>query len=291
MRINQIIEEAKIETALETSNLRNVGAASAGATPGADALFCQSGPGKPLMKAWNLKRSNKIFLRLLEKEGGEPTATYRVSFTFPLKRITSWVYRVENFQLRPKKIKLLEFFVLLAKLKGLLESGELIPKQLLFSLNQFRLTDNPLYVIDCVLIIYQQRRIEAAAEYAGQRAAKRKAHKLMNPALILAKDLEMFQSVDPSLGPEREPQAREGTAAQRRARKGIEDGAAILTPRPKDGGDDLNRVNDDDFMDKFVQKSRDEIAERQELEAQEAAQEELNAIELSASTSENVEKE
>ena len=252
--IDEIIENSKIDTALETT----VGV-------GASAIHRKMNPSATLEKAWKLRRNNQLFLQLLREGEVGPTATYRISFSFPLRRITAWRYEEEGFKLRSKKMKLLEFFVLLANLKKALSAGRVSRDQLVFNLNQFTLTDNPLFVIDCVMMMYQQRKAKLALKYAEDRAAKRFAHRFDSSWLFL------------------DTSELAGLTEAESDRKFKEFKAARMEAASSDGGGEnpLDQIdpflsgpptsgperNDDAFMDAFIQEGKEEF-ERKAAEAE-----------------------
>ena len=85
--LGQIIQDAQTDTALEVRT----------PTVKASAMFRMSNPEATLKEAWKLRRNNQLFLQLLNLEDAEkvaaPAATYRISFPYPLRRITAWKYK------------------------------------------------------------------------------------------------------------------------------------------------------------------------------------------------------
>ena len=276
--LGQIIQDAQTDTALEVRT----------PTVKASAMFRMSNPEATLKEAWKLRRNNQLFLQLLNLDTGSedtekvaaPAATYRISFPYPLRRITAWRYKKNGFQLQSKKIQLLEFFVLLAKLKEALEGGRLLSEQLVFTLNQHILTNNPLYIIDCVMMMYQQRKAELALKYADDRAGKRFAHRFDDSRFLLDA---------PELAELTEEQADRKFAKFKAARMeaassggGGENPLDQIDPflsGPPTSGPERN---DDAFMDAFIQEGKEEFERKAAASAEEAEEVEITDEEAEA---------
>ena len=151
--------------------------------------------------AWLIRQPNKIFLHLFKENGELPISTYRISFSFPLTRVTAWEYAIpasfsgsenggeeslesilsskNNEDLLkkstppPKKIKLGDFFTLIIKLKKAILQAHIAPDQLTFTLNRTILTDGPIAIIDYICYFYQHRKVDQALTYAKRKSAKR----------------------------------------------------------------------------------------------------------------------
>ena len=261
--IKELIEEAKLEVVVETQETNSGG------------LVRKASEKATLEVAWRSRRANKLFLQLFDQGKKKPTATYRLSFAYPMKRITAWQYEelekmnkeTEQLELklRPRKVKLLEIFMLFNKLKKFLTSGALARDQLLFTMNNKVLIENPIDVIDCVMVLYQHRKIEQAVDYADKAASRRMAHKF--DPMRLTSDQEQVELLARGKEVEAEMQAEKDVKKNERELFNELDAdlpsfdEAATHALKKTGGASISE-NADEWIDEFMKKGKEEIAER-----------------------------